>query len=228
MKKTETAMIGMPCASGLVPSAMLQSLLQLHKPIPCGFMVVERQRVEKARNALVAEALKGGFDYLFLVDDDNPIPPDALENMIAADKDVVVAPILGRNPDPAGNHHLCAFYSFEHKLGRGKTVRLYEDIGEFREKGPLHRIDAGGTGCMLVKRKVLEKLWKKHEGEPFAFGEVVFEKPITVKGKEFKRRTMSEDVEFCERAVDAGFEIWLDERVRPIHLTRMGAVQWKP
>jgi GT2 family glycosyltransferase len=38
---------------------------------------------------------------------------------------------------------------------------------------------------------------------------------------------MSEDAEFSERAVKAGFEIWVDERIKPIHLTSLGYVQYK-
>jgi len=72
---------------------------------------------------------------------------------------------------------------------------------------------------MLIKRKVLEAMNKKHQDLMFEFGDV------TVDGQ---RRTMSEDAEFCERAVDLGFEIWLDERIKPIHFTQMKAIKWNP
>jgi hypothetical protein len=78
---------------------------------------------------------------------------------------------------------------------------------------------------MLVKRKVLETLFAKYKEYVFENGDIRFPK-TTVDGFEYDRRTMSEDAEFCERAVDAGFEVWLDERIKPIHLTQMGAVKW--
>lgn len=165
----------------------------------------------------MAEALKNNCDYLLFVDDDNPIPPDTLEKFIEDDKDIVIAPILGRVPDKDGTHKLCAFYAEERDV-KGEKLRLYHHITGFRDDGFLHRIDAGGTGCMLIKRKVLEAMSKKYE-YLFEFGD------ITVGGQ---RRTMSEDAEFCERAVDSGFEIWLDERVRPYHMTTVRAVQWTP
>lgn len=211
-------LIGVPCGSGFMPHQMVTSLLTLRKPPGMGFMVVPRQRTDKARNVFVKECLAGGFDYLFMVDDDNPIPDDTLTRFLEDDKDIVIAPILGRNPDENGNFKLCAFYSEEQKFA-GEPLRYYHVIQQFRDEGPLHKIDAGGTGAMLIKRKVLEKLWEKYPREIFAFGDV------TVGGQ---RRTMSEDAEFCERAVDAGFEVWLDERVRPVHLGEPRSLRWMP
>lgn len=217
MDDKKKVLIGMPNGSGVVPMTMVSSLLQLQKPVPCAFIGVERLRVEKARNYLVQQCLEGGFDYLFMVDDDNPIPPETLITFINDDKDIVIAPILGRHPDEKGNFKMCAFY-VDPRLVGDKTLRYYEPIKEFKDTGPLHRIDAGGTGCMLIKRKVLETLRNTHE-MVFEFGD------ITVNGQ---RRTMSEDVEFCERAVDAGFEVWLDDRIRPTHIISPRAVQWVP
>lgn len=210
-------LIGMPCGSGLVPSVMVQSLLQLRKPCATSFTTVVRQRIDKVRNYMAKQALESGFDYLLMVDDDNPIPEDTLELMLEDDKDIVVAPIMTRNPNEKGERDLCAFYSEEKKI-KENTLRIYNHITEFRDEGPLHRIDAGGTGCMMIRRNVLETLWKKYEGEPFQFGD------ITVDGQ---RRTMSEDAEFCERAVDEGFEIWLDERIKPFHIGNFEMIQWK-
>lgn len=218
-------LIGVPSGAGVMPTIMVQSLLQLHKPLPCGFITVERQRVDKARNVMVLEALKGGFDYLMMIDDDNPIPPDTLEKFLEDDKDIVSAPILGRNPNEKGEHPLCSMYARE-VIADGEPIKLYYPIEKWRDEGPLHQVDATGTGCILIKREVLETLIKVHKDGLFEFGDIKFKNKITVDGKEYDRRTMSEDAEFSERAVAAGFEIWVDERVRPIHLTQQGYVQW--
>lgn len=221
--KQKTILIGMPTISGMIPSLMVQSLLQLHKPLPCAFMTVERQRVDKARNAIAMEALRVGADYLFFVDDDNPVPPDTLELFLQDDKDIVIAPILSRNPDATGNHPLCAFYARDVD---GIDLRLYEPIEEFRDEGPLHQIDAGGCGCMLIKTKVLAAMAAKYKQYMFEFGDIKLEEKVTVDGQEYDRRTMGEDVEFCERAINLGFEVWLDERVRPFHITTLNMIQW--
>lgn len=199
-------LIGMPSGSGLIPTMMVQSLLQLHKPLPCGFTTIERQRVDKARNYMVQQCLAGGFDYLLMVDDDNPIEPNTLEKLMAHDKDIVSAIILSRNPNKKGIHDICAFYSHEHKID-GKKIKLYENIEEFKDKGDLHKVDAVGTGCILIKRKVLETMIKKYPDGLFEFGDIKFKKPFVYKGNTFTRRTMSEDCEFSERATKCGFDI---------------------
>jgi len=225
--KPKSILIGMPNGSGVVPTVMVQSLLQLHKPLPCAFMAVERQRVDKARNYIALEALKQGFDYLLFVDDDNPIPSDTLEKLIEDDKDIVTTPILGRVALPDGTHPLCSMYAREVEVD-GKPLKLYSPIEEFRDEGYLHQVDATGTGCVLIKREVLEALHKTYKDNIFEFGDIRFKKKITIDGTEYDRRTMSEDAEFSERAVNAGFEIWLDERIRPLHLTTQRSVQWQP
>lgn len=222
----KTILVGMPNQSGMMSSVMVQSILQLHKPCPCAFMTVERQRVDKARNAICMEGLKNNVDYVFMVDDDNPIPPDTLERFIEDDKDIVIPPILGRNPNKNGEHPLCAFYSRKVKVD-GRSLRLYEPIEKFRDDGPLHKIDAGGTGCILIKAKVLKKLFSLYHDNIFEFGDIKFKKKIKVDGTEYDRRTMSEDCEFSERAIDAGFEMWLDDRIRPFHITTYNLIQYK-
>lgn len=224
--KQKTILIGMPSYGGLIPATMVQSLLQLHKPLPCSFMIVERQRIDKARNVIALEVIRGGFDYLFFVDDDNPIPPDTLEKFIDDDKDIVVAPILGRNPNGEGVYPLCAFYA-ERVRADGGELNIYRNITEFKDDGYLHEIDAGGTGCMLIKRVVLEGLYRKYKEDIFEFGEIKFKEKMTVDGVEYEKRTMSEDCEFSERAKREGFEIWLDDRVKPLHITNYNLVQYK-
>jgi hypothetical protein len=191
MNMDNLILIGVPNGSGNFPAIMVSSLLQLKKPCPCAFMVVERQMIEKARNVIALEALKNNCTHLLFVDDDNPIPPETLELMLADDKDVVIAPILTRVPDANGKYGLCAFYKKE-----VDGIRLYENIEQFTDDGYLHKIDAGGTGCMLIKRKVLEKVNRLYAERMFERTRFVFDKPITVNGKEYTERTMSEDVEF--------------------------------
>lgn len=222
MENNKLILIGMPNGSGTVPASMVSSLLQLRKPAPCAFMIVERQMIEMARNGIVLEALKNNITHVLMVDDDNPIPPDTLEKLLEDDKDIVIAPILSRNPNAKGIHDLCAFYSEE-----VDGIKLYNHIYQFKDDGYLHKIDGGGTGCMLIKIEVLAKLFEKYNNRIFERTRDVFPKPIIVGGKEFTERTMSEDVQFCERAIEEGFEVWLDSRVRPTHISGNNFVQYK-
>lgn len=219
MTKCKAVLIGMPSVSGTLHWLTVTSLMRLENPLRTGFQIIPRRRVDKARNKLAMDALKKGYDYLFFFDDDNPIPPDTLVKLLEDDKDIVSAPISTRG----GDHQVNAYYGKEYD-----GIRIYSHIEQFRDEGYLHRIDACGMACTLIKRTVLEALCKKHGDSMFAFTERVFDKPIKVGDKTYKRRTMSEDFEFSERAVDAGFEIWLDTRIRPIHLTEFNYIQWEP
>ena len=200
-------LIGVPCGSGFMPTLMVQSLLQLHKIKNCAFLTVDRQRIDKARNYFVKQAIEGDFDYLLMIDDDNPIPPETLLTLLRNDKDVIVPPILSRNPNAEGKHTMCAFYK-EDRVVKEKTIPYYNPVEDFREEGVLHEVDAVGCGCILIKREVFLAVAKEYE-YPFEFGD------ITVEGQ---RRVMSEDCEFSERVTKLGFKLWLDESVVPIHL----------
>ena len=122
--KDKKILIGVPGGFGYMPTQMVQSLLQLHKPCPCAFLTIERQRIDKVRNYMVQQALLQGVDYLLMIDDDNPIPPETLELLLEDDKDIVSATILSRNPNKDNEHDLCAFYAHEHKIV-GKHLHLY-------------------------------------------------------------------------------------------------------
>ena len=217
-------LIGTPSYSGLFPSIMVMSLLHLQKPCPTGFMTVDRLPVVQARNIIAREALKQNYDYLFFVDDDNPIPKDTLVKFVEDDKDIVAAPILHRNVDAEGNRKLCVFYQYVEK-----GIRIYKPVEDF-PVGDLHKIDACGMGCTLIKREVLEAVNEKYPDRPFQLGNLITlqEGDTVLDVNKGLKRTMSEDLEFSERARDAGFEIWCDTRIRPLHLTTMGSVQWRP
>ena len=130
-----------------------------------------------------------------MIDDDNPIQPETLELLLEDDKDIVGATILSRNPNKNNEHDLCAFYSHEHKVD-GKKLKLYDNIKDFKEEGFLHKVDAIGTGCILIKTKVLAKMMTKYKDGLFEFGDIKFNKPVKINGKDYDRRTMSEDCEF--------------------------------
>lgn len=199
---------------------MVTTLLRLEYPCLLGFVIVPRKRIDKARNEIAVNALWNKYDYLLFIDDDNPVPPDTITKFLEDDKDIVTAPILTRKMDKTGNYTLCVYKAKEYD-----GVRIYSNVRTFKE-GYLHQIDACGMGCTLIKRKVLETLHKKYKDYMFEFGKI--EKPIKIGEKLYKARTTSEDMEFCERAVDAGFEIWVDTRIRPLHLIGQNQVQWNP
>jgi len=204
--KDKKVMIAVPCGSGFVPFQTVESLMSLKFVGQCGFIMSNRVRTDHARNYFAQKAISQKVDYLLMIDDDNPIPPETLELLLEDDKDIVIAPIPTRNANKEGNHTLCAFYSREEIID-DKPLKLYYDIKDFKEDGYLHKIDAGGCGCILIKREVLEKLSKEYDGEIFEYGNIKFSKKYIIDGRSINKRTMSEDCEFTERAIKSGFEV---------------------
>jgi hypothetical protein len=109
----------------------------------------------------------------------------------------------------------------------------------------LHELDKGAlpTGCLLIKRRVFEKMWeerrvwfkdrlhdaslehhevhgllKQHDGDPRAFYDGVKALLNQRCEKDYSlanvgKWAMGEDVWFCKHAVDLGFRIWVDTSV---------------
>lgn len=207
--------IGVALAGHSFPAETVEALMNMKVPMEVFTTIVAGEGVAKARNAIVFRALENGATHLLFVDDDNPPPQNTLERMLKADKDIITAPILSRHAPFVP----CVFkkVSIENNELSG-----YENLEKIDTTGgETVKIDACGMACTLIKREVLEKLWKEYEGEPFAFSRDPI-KPVNGK----VRREMSEDVTFCERATNAGFEIWCDTTIRPKHLAGYKYVQF--
>lgn len=208
-------LIGMPCGSGMISAYVVDGLFKMTRPCPTSLLIIERQAVDAARNYLIEMAIRLDVDYLFFVDDDGVLPPDTLVKLVEDDKDIVGAPMMTRAVRDNGKHSLCVFEKYNFYIGDGKTVNKYRSIQGFdNSKGYLFSVDAIGGACMLIKKEVFTALFKKHNGRPFEF---THETHIT-KEHGVTLRNISEDMTFSERAKQEGFEIWVDTRIRPVHL----------
>lgn len=217
-------LIGMPCGSGFVSAYVVDGLYKMTRPIGTSLLIIERQAVDSARNYLMEVAIRMGVDYLMFIDDDGVLPADTLEKMLEDDKDFVAAPVMTRAERKNGKHALCCFEKYDFYIGDGRTVKKYRSIEKFdTEKGYLQSVDAVGGACMLLKREVCEALFKKHNGRPFEFLHEIYETKehgVTV-------RNISEDLCFSERAREEGFEIYIDTRIRPVHLGKPKFVRFE-
>jgi hypothetical protein len=193
-------LIAIPTSSGKIPAQLVRDLFYLKKPVACGFAYIERSLVDHARNLLVRDALVNGFEHIFFVDDDMSLEPDTLTKLYEANKDIIGGLCVSRHTQEP-----CAFEAKEFENGK---VKLYKPIKKIQED--VQEVDAIGTGCVLIKRQVLEKMFEKHKQFMFEFLKET--NPLTgvvnYKG---------EDVVFCERAKELGFKVWLHSDVRPGH-----------
>lgn len=148
-------------------------------------------QVDQIRN-LIAEWGQH-YDYLFSVDSDISFASDTLEKMIKHDKDMVSGLYIQRIQ---GTHHL-EIYKKRPEGGGNERIKFEEC-----KDTPLMQIAACGLGCVLIKGKVL-----KDVGYP----------QFTYHSALNHANTISEDVDFCRKAGNLGFELWADTTIRCDH-----------
>lgn len=140
-----------------------------------------------ARNHLVKRSLEHGSEWILFVDDDMNFPSDLLWKLLAHEKDIVAAPYMRR----AGEHSPLAF-SGRNEDGLYDAVELEKLPGE-----GLLKVHAVGAGCILIRSEVFRAI--SDEPNWFEHGRV--------KDRDWNA---AEDIIFCEKANEAGFDIYLD------------------
>lgn len=134
--------------------------------------------------------------HIFFIDDDSPpIEPYAIELLRSLNKPVVagVTPIIRVTPD----NLTCHWSAIIQKDGKMQNIAPDElPAKPFKA----HRV--GGT-CLLVERKVLEKLEPPCQKTTF--------------NNECTNVTLSEDVYFSDKIRKAGFDIWVDPKIQCHH-----------
>lgn len=159
-----------------------------------------RYTVADAQNIIVRETLAGGYEWMFLLEDDVMPPPDLLIRLNeymqqGTDAPPVVSGLYfqkSRPPEPVlyrgrGNGYFDGF-----KIGRKVWV------------------DGVPTGCLLVHSNLLRAVWNESP-EYLAMGEKtrkVFESPTHASisdGGAPKVSSGTSDLEFCRRVMEEGF-----------------------
>ena len=143
--------------------------------------------VDQVRN-LIADWTINGFDYLFAVDSDISFPKDTLKKLLAHDVDLVSGLYIQRKP----GQHILEVYKFNDH--GGVTNIPYEEI---KDRG-LVEIASCGFGCVLVKAEVFRAV---------GYPQFVYHSAIN------HANTISEDVDFCRKALAKGFTLWADTSV---------------
>jgi len=145
--------------------------------------------VHDNRNFIVDEALKAGATHLMFIDTDVTFEPDGIMKLLSANKDII-----------GGMYNM-------RSLPLTTTIKFIDDKGDFVKasadsipKVPF-RCYAVPTGFTLIRLECLKKIPKPY----FEFS--------TWKGK-----LMGEDVRFCQKANEAGIEVWCDPTIRIGHI----------
>ena len=137
------------------------------------------------RNKLVETALENKADYLLFVDADMRFPQDTLKILMAHDKDIIGVNATTRSEPvkPTAKNFI---------VNEDQSVDWLPIYSNARSG--IEKADGIGCGVMLVKTKVFKEM-----EEPYFYFEQLGNNKI-----------LGEDIYFCIKAKDAGFDTWLD------------------
>jgi len=188
--------IGLPCSFPMVYEDFMASILTMDKT---GIEVeLFRARtghdIAMLRNDIVRGFLKSDCSHLLQIDSDMIVHKNALICMLQRDVDIVGALYFMRYPPFAP----C---SVRFKNKENDEVDPFT-IKELQSK-ELLMTDRVGTGCMLIKREVLENV----------------KYPWFNTKKKNMQIVMSDDYFFCDKARETGFKIFVDTAVPCQHLS---------
>jgi hypothetical protein len=202
--------IGIPCYGGMVSEPTMTSFLRfILLASQAGLnwsldTMVNESLVTRARNNLMAKMMtnKQATHFMF-IDADIRFQPDSILQMIACDKEV----IGGLYPKKA--------------LPVNYVINLKPQT---KIQGDIFTVDTMGTGFLLFKREVYEKLIQAHpetkyvddvglgkQYEPMMYS--IFDCKIDERG-----HYLSEDWLFCRRWQELGGEIWAHSKVLLNHV----------
>lgn len=162
-------------------SAMFQFLMEYTNEYNIIFGTSQRLIVDNNRNHIAKRFIEKDWDYLLMIDEDNPPTKNPLE-LLKLNLDVVILP----TPSIKKQDNPPISFSVFDKVEKGYQAAVYKGGDKLIE------VDAGGTGCILIKRSVLEAV----------------KAPFESSWDEDGIRTLGSDIKFCEKAKQAGFKIW--------------------
>lgn len=215
----------MPCYGGNINYLSVQGLLSLNylallNGVNVHFCFIGSESlITRGRNHIVAEFLATGFDHLFFLDADIGFNAMDVLKLLSKNEDVIVGACpVKRNP-----------------LTPDYVVNFDSDKVNRNENG-LFEVKNGGTGFMMIKRCVFDKMKvaypELHYETDFDRGLVKINDEETLKrlkeglysffdtmhNKEDKNDYLSEDYTFCLRWKKIGGKIWLDPSIKLDHV----------
>lgn len=217
--------IATPMYGGLCYGTYLESMLSLQanlivKDMDAYFSFLYNESlITRGRNTMVNDFLKSDCTHMVFVDADIHFKPEHLFKMIDADVEI----ICGLYPKKEINFGALAFAIKknvpEDQLKYFTGEYVVNMVGDVKEQlVPLDKpfeIKHGGTGFMVIKREVFDKLKDKcpkyihnmnDTNDNSNLGDEIVEYFATSIDED--KRLLSEDYHFCKLARDNGIKVW--------------------
>jgi hypothetical protein len=165
-------------------------LLQKDKRYKLEIVLPSNKPYENNLHHIVRDFLDGDYDFWLNIDADNPPTQNPLD-LVELDKDIIGLPTP-------------VWHFDEKNTKKGERpvywnaydyVKKDDAYKEHQKREGLQKVDAIGTGCFLMSRRVFEN----PEMQKGAFTRKLYPDGRVHKGN---------DISFCERAAEQGFEIY--------------------
>jgi len=225
-KDVKKIFVATPCHSD-VSMHYCQSVLSfqrdcMQKNILISFSLLKSSLVQQARNLCVSEFLTDSenYDYLLFIDSDIDFQSKTIFKMMELDKDIIACPYPMKTFDwnkswrrlndekiDQAEHLQKSGFTFPIKVNNKNEITVTNGVME---------LSHAPTGCMLIKRSVIEKMIKHYP-------ELKINQPTIINGKEtFKpnfynlfdclhdpetKEFYGEDFGFCKRWTDMGGKV---------------------
>ena len=211
--------VGTPMYGGMCCSEYTQSILNLQEACLLNgikqttIFVGNESLIQRARNTIAKAFLETDAEYLMFIDADQKFSPDDIAKMIKADKDIIggAVPMKGINWEhvrkgAAQNHPDLSRLTGVFNLNKLEGYEMESLEKPFQVKHV-------GTGFMLIKRAVFEKL-KPHVGwyTEKKWGLTVAKPDKThdfFQVVNINNELLSEDYSFCQQYRNLGGEVWV-------------------
>lgn len=212
-KKGKKILIGTPMYGGQCYGVFVESLLNLQKALFTNgyfmeFMYISNESlITRGRNEIVHTFMNSKFDYLLFIDGDHRFDAVAILRMIEEDEDIIcgIAPRKNINWQSVKESSYLDASVNDLKFFTGEfVVNVLEGVEVFHNKK--FEIKNGGTGLMLIKKNVFEKLKVKMNTYKSDYGPhsvVEYFKTSVLDGK-----LLSEDYELCKDWRELGGKVY--------------------
>ena len=154
-----------------------------------------REALARAQNKAREIFLEGNYDYLMSLESDIFPASNIMEALIWANKDIVTGLYLIGDKEKGRTVCVTVPWKNEKTGTMGTQLLPAEDVPQYVNQG-LKRVSAGGMGCCLMSRYVVEKIG-------FTY----------IPGHE-----AHSDVFFFNKAMRLGYETWVDTNLTCAHL----------
>lgn len=233
-------LIALPCYDQLISEPTVMSLLKMaiqFKEIGLKFSIctMSDSLISRARNQIAARFMANtDLTHLMFIDCDLGFEGDDILKLLWADKEIVTAayPIKEIYWDKVAKYAKEGVSNdelLEHSLRF--VVNPVRDVKGDKievDKGCISVYDAG-TGFMLIKRSVFEKLMDKYPDLKYKDDTGVLNDEESKYSYAFfnsyvepdQKRFLSEDYGFCRYWQEIGGKVWTDPSIEMMHLGRL-------